>query len=92
MVDFRKIDTTKKDMKLIEKIATRTIELYTRCTQDSIAIQMNLCVVHHNQPLRLKELLEADAFNFLHDVVGISVNLSKKTGKLGNNFLPRFTV
>ena len=41
-------------------------------------------------PLRLKELLAADDFNFIHDVWGIQRHLNRETGKLENHFWPRF--
>ncbi len=41
-------------------------------------------------PLRLEELLNADKFNFSHDIGGIYHHIDRKTGKLGGCFLPRF--
>ena len=41
-------------------------------------------------PLRLLELAEADDFNFAHDVFGIRRHIDRKTGRLGDCFLPRF--
>ena len=40
--------------------------------------------------LRLDELLEADDYEFTHDVFGIVNNIDRRTGKVGNLFVPRF--
>lgn len=40
--------------------------------------------------LRLDELLEADDYEFTHDVFGIVSNIDRTTGKVGNLFVPRF--
>jgi len=54
--------------------------------------QMNITACHANgNPLRLSDLLEADDFNFAHDVFGIDRHLSHETGKLENFFRPRFS-
>ena len=40
--------------------------------------------------LRLEELLQADDFNFAHDVFGIRRHLNRQTGEIGGCFVPRF--
>jgi hypothetical protein len=52
---------------------------------------MAIIVVHGGTPLRLTELLEADDFNFSHDVFGILRHLDRESGELQNCFVPRFT-
>lgn len=53
--------------------------------------QLSIAACHLNGcPLRLADLLTADAFNFAHDVLGINRHISRDTGKLLNHFLPRF--
>jgi NAD+ synthase len=42
--------------------------------------------------LNLEGLLNADDFNFSHDICGIHNNLDRENKKLNNNFLPRFAV
>ena len=37
-------------------------------------------------------LLEADQFDFIHDVAGIHRHMDRSTGKLGDCFSPRFTL
>lgn len=54
---------------------------------------MDVTAVHANGcPLRLRELLLADDFNFAHDVFGIRRHLNRATGKLDGGFVPRFAV
>jgi hypothetical protein len=40
--------------------------------------------------LRLEDLLNADDFNFAHDVVGIVTNINRKNPTDFNLFVPRF--
>jgi len=80
--------TSKEDCEVIEKIVERAQEL--RIERDILDLEMDIEAAHENCPLRLKELLDADKFNFLHDVYGIINNLNRETGKLENCFLPRF--
>lgn len=47
--------------------------------------------VNGNPPLDWDRLLEADDFNFLHDLEGISRHMDRSTGRLGDCFVPRFT-
>ena len=59
---------------------------------DLISLAMDLTATHLNgNPLKLKELFEADDFNFNHDIYGIMNNLCRDSGKLRNCFLPRFS-
>lgn len=41
-------------------------------------------------PLRLQELLDAEANDFAHDILGIRRHLDRETGKLQDCFLPRY--
>lgn len=40
--------------------------------------------------LDLQRLLEADDFNFAHDIIGIQTNINRGTKKFENFFVPRF--
>lgn len=40
--------------------------------------------------LRLTEFLNADDFNFSHDIVGIQNNIDRQNGKMQGIFVPRF--
>lgn len=54
---------------------------------------MDIDAAHSNgNPLKLGELLKADDFNFAHDVFGIRKNINRKTGKLENCFVPRYSI
>jgi hypothetical protein len=57
-----------------------------------IDVMMDVSATHANgNPLRLKKLLEADDFNFTHDILGIRRHLNRETGKLEDGFRPRFS-
>jgi hypothetical protein len=55
-------------------------------TMDITACVANGC------PLDLAQLLASDDFTFTHDVCGIYRNIDRKTGKLGDHFVPRTSV
>lgn len=40
--------------------------------------------------LRLDDLLNADEYNFAHDIIGIQNNLDRTSGKMKNLFVPRY--
>lgn len=48
--------------------------------------------VNGNARLDWGRLLNADDFNFLHDLGGIARHLDRETGAITNHFLPRFTL
>jgi hypothetical protein len=55
-------------------------------------VQMDLAATHANGcPLRFDDLLKADDFNLLHDVLGIDRHLDRATGQLTGFFSPRFS-
>lgn len=57
-----------------------------------VDLVMDITAVHANgNPLRLTDLLSADAFNFSHDIGGIRNHLDRETGKLTQCFRPRFS-
>lgn len=78
---------------LIREIVKRAVKLAggpRKC--DQLALTMDITAVHCNgNALRLEEMLRADDFNFLHDIVGIRECLNRTTGKFERNFSPRFT-
>jgi len=86
---------SKKELTLVEKIAHRAVKMadsggWQYGERDA---QMDITACHCNEnPLMLKELLDADDFNFAHDVFGIRKNLDRNTGKLLNFFLPRYSI
>lgn len=88
-------DATQEDAALIEQIVDRHEALFKRLYPaenfDRLSASMDLTATHLNGcPLRLRDLLEADDFNFAHDVGGIAGHIDRSTGKLTRCFLPRF--
>jgi len=57
----------------------------------SLDLMMDILATHCNGTrLNLDGLLIAAEGDFFHDVCGIAQNVNRKTGKLGNCFLPRY--
>ena len=87
-------EVTKQDAAIIHKIAVRANNVakdigFKYPVQDAA---MDITAVHANgNPLRLQRLLDADKFNFAHDIAGIRNCLDRDTGKLNNCFEPRCT-
>jgi hypothetical protein len=86
---FETITHTKEDYQLIAKIANRAVKLYK--SLDYMTMDMDLQVVHFNNPLRLQDMLDGPDNDFAHDVAGIHQNLNRDTGVIANFFTPRFT-
>lgn len=89
-------EITKADRPLIEKVARRALLLDRKSNGKRAACgmdwRMDITATHANgNPLRLSDLLDADDFNFAHDVFGISRHLDRDTGKLTGFFRPRFS-
>lgn len=62
-------------------------------TPSMIHLLMDITATHANgNRLRLRELLEADAFNFAHDIHGIVRHIDRETGELKDFFVPRFAL
>jgi len=80
--------TTEQDV--ILQIVERVNNLFPNRFTPS-RLTWDIAAAHQSCPLNLDALLNADQFNFLHDVFGIIQNLNRETGKLENCFLPRFT-
>ena len=60
---------------------------------DDKSMTMDVMACHCNgTPLRLKDLLEAEQFDFVHDVMGITRHIDRTTGELADCFEPRFAV
>lgn len=82
------------EFKLIDRIANRALNIAVGygIPHKKADFAMDITAVHANgNPLRLRELLEADEFNFAHDVFGIYRHLNRETGELENCFRPRFS-
>jgi hypothetical protein len=82
-----------EDSQLINKIVERAKKLADKyhVEYDKVDIAMDITACHLNgTPLKLQALLDADDFNFSHDVFGIRRHIDRDTGKVGGFFLPRF--
>ena len=86
MVAFSK--TTKEEYEVIFDIVKRAKSIGVK--RDPLSLEMDIEAAHENCPLKLDELLKADDFNFMHDVIGIVNHLNRQTGELENFFLPRY--
>lgn len=54
-------------------------------------LDMDITAAHIANPLKLEALLNADDFNFNHDICGIRANINRDSGEMNNCFLPRFS-
>ena len=86
--------TNREDMGLESQIAKRAVVMARELgiQYDQMTAVMDIDACHSNgNPLKLQELLDADDFNFSHDVFGIRRHINRTTGKLENCFLPRYS-
>ena len=85
-----KFNISKQDSKLVSSIVARAQRMEKRI--DNLSLTMDLTACHANGcPMDFKRLLDADDFNFTHDVGGITRHLNRETGQLEDCFLPRFS-
>lgn len=89
MGTFEKIEKKRNEMKIISKIVERADNL-NLLYDDRTSLMMDLDVANKKFDLRLNELLEADEFNFSHDICGIQNNINRTTKTFMNCFVPRF--
>jgi len=84
-----KFDIAETDAAIIIKIVVRAAGMMD--IVDRLTLSMDLTACHANGcPLKLQELLEADRFNFMHDIAGIQRHMDRRTGELRDFFCPRF--
>lgn len=57
---------------------------------DRISLSMDVKLTDDEFNLRLNELLEADNFNFSHDIIGIQQNINRQGRKMTGLFVPRY--
>ena len=79
------IAITAAEMRIIDAIVHRA-----RAWLPDDGLKMDLISTHLRVPLRLQELLDADDFNFAHDIVGIAQHLNRETLRLQDGWMPRF--
>jgi len=88
MIDFSKLTTTKDEYNKIAEIMQRAAELLPN--YDRLTMVMDLELVHNRIGLDLDAMLKCDNSDLIHDIQGIGFNINRRTGDLGNCFLPRF--
>ncbi len=72
-------------MKIVERAEEKGLLMFDRL---SLMMDLECCIDLFE--LRLEDFLNADDFNFSHDIVGIQNNLNRETKKMDNFFIPRF--
>ncbi|WP_293000010.1 hypothetical protein [Nevskia sp.] len=85
---------TKDESALIAKAVDRAMKLADEMGLDypRMDCHMDLTACHANgNPLDFARLVDADDFNFSHDVLGIRRHIDRNTGKLLDCFSPRFS-
>lgn len=83
--------TTPAEFKTINRIVKRAMNLKIK-GYSAMTCDMDITACHCNgNPLDLSRLLEADDFNFAHDILGIRAHINRDTGALENCFSPRFS-
>lgn len=90
MVNFDEM--TDQQGELLKAIADRAqkLSLIDGSKDAHTDICMDIWATHSNDvKLNINKLLEADDFNFAHDINGIRGHIDRTTGKLTKGFLPR---
>lgn len=87
-------DVSDEEKALIAKIAQRAQD-YAHSIGHKLLwtdLMLDLAATHANgNPLRLREMADADNFNFVHDIFGIMKHINRETGQLMDGFRPRFS-
>lgn len=90
MINWR---CSREELDCVSRIVGRALVLYRRANGrclDSMSTEMDVLAAHLNGcPLDLFRLEKFPDFDFMHDVVGIINHIDRKTGKLGDCFVPR---
>lgn len=79
----------KEEFKIIAAIAKRAEEM-DLLMFDRLSLIMDLQHATEEFNLRFEEFLNADDYNFAHDIWGIQKNFNRETQKMDNCFIPRF--
>jgi len=79
-----------EDIRLINKIVDRADEM-NLLDYDKLSLNMDLTLANDTFNLRLEEFLNADKFNFVHDIMGIQRNIDRKKREFDGIFVPRYS-
>ena len=88
MVDFNHTQES-----IVLKIVARAGGMVKLNKSARMSLQMDIMAangVNGNDPIDLTRLLDADDFNFAHDVFGIERHMDRETGLIGGFFSLRF--
>jgi hypothetical protein len=88
-------NTTRSEMLTINNIAKRAVAMAEKngIKYKMMDADMDITACHCNgNRLDLNKLLNADDFNFAHDVFGILHHINRETGQLQNCFVPRCSI
>lgn len=87
-----KWNATSEELVIINRIINRYLEsMHILGNRSRMDLLMDITATHCNKcPLKLEELLNAEDFDFMHDLIGIQTNLDRSTGELQNCFVPRY--
>lgn len=90
MISF---EATKDDYLAVGQIVKRAVKIALEvggAVEDTAELSMDLIACHANGcPLDFQRLLDAPVEDFAHDVFGIRRHIDRKTGRLGDCFVPR---
>lgn len=78
-----------EDLEIVNKIIERA-ENMNLLGSDRVSLLMDINIAHKTFNLRLNDFLEADDFNFSHDIVGIQNHVNRESKTMEDFFLPRF--
>jgi len=74
----------------LKKITKRANDMKIKIGNDfTLEMDITLAVQYFN--LDLEKLLEANTFNFAHDIIGIQNNIDREKKEFNNYFVPRFS-
>ena len=87
------MDEVREQVSLITKRA-REMDLFGKDPEEVMDKAIDCSIVFEQLKVNMPELdygklLNFDDFNFIHDVIGILVNINRNNFSLGNCFLPR---
>lgn len=77
----------KQSLQIIAKIIERADNMGVLMF-DRLSLLMDLEYVSINSNLNLSDLLNANNFNFTHDISGIQNNMNRQTKTMENSFVP----
>lgn len=90
-LSYFEIEPSRSDARLIRRIVRRAQRNHPQMVPDPLILELDLRAAHVKGPgLRLRDLLEADTFDFIHDIGGISLHIDRNTGSMLHCFSPRY--